>query len=203
MASHCFKCPLFFSFAAIALLLSLSLPSLSTDAGEVNADEIIHALKGRKTRSIKQPRPDALAFFQRLQKIRKTRGLTMQEREELYESSKGLPQINLMIFFNFDSDDILPESMVVLKEVAKALISDDLRGKLFEIAGHTDRKGNPDYNVDLSLRRAEAVKKVLVTNYGISPETLTTIGFGFEKLANKDDPYAAENRRVQFVRWTD
>ena len=93
--------------------------------------------------------------------------------------------------------------MATLNEVAKALKSEELRGKSFVIAGHTDRKGSPDYNIDLSLRRAEAVKRVLVTNYGIDAEALTTIGFGFEKLANKNDPYAAENRRVQFVKWND
>jgi outer membrane protein OmpA-like peptidoglycan-associated protein len=71
------------------------------------------------------------------------------------------------------------------------------------IAGHTDRKGTPDYNIDLSLRRAEAVKRILVSVHGIDADTITTVGFGFEQLANKDAPYGAENRRVQFVKWND
>ena len=189
------------SLAAL-FLTSLILP-LPCKAGEVNAKAIISALKERKTRSISRPRQDAVAAFTHLKEIRKTRGPTMQEREELYEASKGLPQISLTIFFNFDSDKILPDSMTTLNEVAKALKSEELASKSFVIAGHTDRKGAPDYNVDLSLRRAEAVKRILVTDYGIDGGTLTTIGFGFEKLANKNDPYAAENRRVQFVKWND
>jgi len=186
-----------------ASFLSSSMPPTPCNAGEVNADAIISALRGRKTRSITRPRQDAVAAFAHLKEIRKTRGPTMQEREELYEASKGLPQIALTIFFNFDSDEVLPNSMGTLNEVAKALKSEELRGKSFVIAGHTDRKGSPDYNIDLSMRRAEAVKRVLVTDYGIDAEALTTIGFGFEKLANKNDPYAAENRRVQFVKWND
>jgi len=63
--------------------------------------------------------------------------------------------------------------------------------------------GNPDYNIDLSLRRAEAVKQILVAVHGIDADTIATVGFGFKQLANKKDPYAVENRRVQFVKWND
>jgi OmpA-OmpF porin, OOP family len=143
-----------------------------------------------------------VAGFARLREIRKTRGLTMQEREELVKVSKELPQIDLRILFNFDSDEVKPNGMKTLNEVARALKSKDLREKSFVIAGHTDRKGAPDYNVDLSLRRAEAVKRILVAD-GIDADTIATVGFGFEQLANKNDPYAAENRRVQFVKWSD
>ena len=203
MASYCSAHRLALGLSLIALFLSSSILPITCKAGEMNADAIISALKGRKTRSITRSRPEAAAAFAHLREIRRTRGPTMQEREELYEASKGLPQISLRIYFNFDSDEVLPDSMGTLNEVAKALRSEELNGKSFEIAGHTDRKGASDYNIDLSLRRAEAVKRILVTVHGISADTLTTIGFGFEQLANKNDPYAAENRRVQFVKWND
>jgi len=202
MASNfCRPCRLI-GLSLITLLFSLSMWPLQAKANEVNADEIIQALKGSKTRSITLPRRDGVAAFERLREIRRTRGPTMQEREELYEASKGLPQIDLLIFFDFDSDEVLPNRMTTLNEVAKALKSNDLRGKSFVIAGHTDQKGAADYNIGLSLRRAEAVKRILAAR-GINASTLTTIGFGFEKLANKDAPYAAENRRVQFIKWND
>ena len=186
----------------IGLFLSASTVSLPCKAGEVTADAVITALKGHKTRSLIKPRPEGVAAFAHLQEIRKTRGLTLNEREELYEASKQLPQIDLRILFNFDSDEVQPSGVNALNEVAKALKSKDLRGKSFVIAGHTDRKGAPDYNIDLSLRRADAVKRILVAD-GIDADTIATVGFGFEQLANKNDPYAAENRRVQFVKWND
>src|SRR5208337_613860 len=155
----------------IALFLSASTVSLPCKAGEVTADAIITALKGRKTRSLIKPRAEAVAAFADLREIRKTRGLTMHEREELYEASKVLPQIDLRILFNFDSDEVQPNGMNALNEVAKALKSEDLRGKSFVIAGHTDRKGTPDYNIDLSLRRAEAVKLILVAD-GVDADTI-------------------------------
>jgi outer membrane protein OmpA-like peptidoglycan-associated protein len=203
MASYC---PLSHKFAVglflIGLFLSAATVSLPCKADEATADAIIAALKGHKTRSLTRPRPEAVAEFAHLREIRKTRGLTIQEREELVKVSKELPQIDLRILFNFDSEEVKPNGMKTLNEVARALKSKDLRGKSFVIAGHTDRKGAPDYNVDLSLRRAEAVKRILVAD-GIEADTIATVGFGFEQLANKNDPYAAENRRVQFVKWSD
>ena len=198
-------CPLSHKFAVglslIGLFLSAATLSLPCKADEVTADAIINALKGHKTRSLTRPRPEAVAEFAHLREIRKTRGLTIQEREELVKVSKELPQIDLRILFNFDSEEVKPKGMKTLKEVARALKSKDLSGKSFLIAGHTDRKGAPDYNIDLSLRRAEAVKRNLVAD-GIDADTIATVGFGFEQLANKKDPYAAENRRVQFVKWS-
>ena len=186
----------------IGLFLSALTVSLPCKADEVTADAIIAALKGHKTRSLAKARPEAEADFAQLREIRKTRGLTMQEREAIVKVSRELPKIDLRILFNFDSDEIQPKGMNTLKEVARALKSKDLRGKSFVIAGHTDRKGAPDYNIDLSLRRADAVKRILVAD-GIDADTIATVGFGFEQLANKNDPYAAENRRVQFVKWSD
>ncbi len=186
----------------IGLFLSASTVPLPCKADEVTADAIITALKGYKTRSLAKARPEATAAFPRLREIRKTRGLTMQEREEVFKVSMELPQIDLRILFKFDSDDVQHKGMNTLKEVARALKSKDLSGESFVIAGHTDRKGAPDYNIDLSLRRAEAVKRILVAD-GIDADTIATVGFGFEQLANKKDPYAAENRRVQFVKWSD
>jgi outer membrane protein OmpA-like peptidoglycan-associated protein len=202
MASYCsVSHKLAVALSVIGLFLSVSTMSLPCKADEVTADAIVTALKGKKTRSLAKPRQEAAAF-PRLREIRKTRGLTMQEREEVFQVSMELPQIDLRILFKFDSDEVQPNGMNTLNEVARALKSKDLRGKSFLIAGHTDRKGAADYNIDLSLRRAESVKRILVAD-GIDADTITTVGFGFEQLANKKDPYDAENRRVQFVKWSD
>jgi OmpA-OmpF porin, OOP family len=66
------------------------------------------------------------------------------------------------------------------------------------IEGHTDAAGSADYNLDLSRQRAVAVGRYLVSQ-GIDPDRLGAIGKGkTEPLVA--DPYAPQNRRVQFLR---
>jgi outer membrane protein OmpA-like peptidoglycan-associated protein len=70
---------------------------------------------------------------------------------------------------------------------------------VFLVAGHTDGKGGDAYNQGLSERRAEAIKSYLVQKFGLQAENLMTVGYGKEQLKNKDNPLAADNRRVQVV----
>ena len=70
-----------------------------------------------------------------------------------------------------------------------------LKGVSFRIEGHTDALGRPDYNADLSQRRAEAVRGFLVT-MGVDPTRLEVEGFG-ATLPRTDDPADPENRRVE------
>ncbi|MBA3548352.1 MAG: OmpA family protein [Nannocystis sp.] len=101
------------------------------------------------------------------------------------------------IYFDVDKDSIkktskktLDEAIVVLKE------NDDVR---LEISGHTDNTGDRDHNVDLSTRRAEAVKKYLV-DAGIDASRLTARGAGPDEPVadNKTKAGKALNRRIEF-----
>jgi OmpA-OmpF porin, OOP family len=71
-----------------------------------------------------------------------------------------------------------------------------------EIDGYTDSVGNASHNADLSKRRAEAVKSVLVSQFNIDAARLTANGFGAGKpVASNDSAEGrAANRRVEFVR---
>jgi len=60
--------------------------------------------------------------------------------------------------------------------------------------------GTASYNKDLSIRRAESAKDYLVDTFNINPERIVTLGFGFEHLADEDDPYSPENRRVEVLK---
>jgi len=171
--------------------------------GVTSAETIVKALQARKTRSVSPEAQQATATLRGVRDIRRKRALTMQEREKAYEAMTAMPQISLTIYFDYDSDMVAPDGIVAIDELAKALKTADLNGKPFLIAGHTDAKGSGAYNIDLSSRRAEAVKRILVSKYAIAQSTLTTVGYGFEKLENKSDPTAAENRRVQMVRYDD
>lgn len=104
------------------------------------------------------------------------------------------------ILFDTDSDHIKPESAAVIQEIARGLSqSSDLS---VEIDGHTDSTGAAPHNMDLSKRRAEAAKNILVAQFSIDSGRLTTAGFGSSKPIDTNTTAAgkAQNRRVEFVR---
>jgi outer membrane protein OmpA-like peptidoglycan-associated protein len=104
------------------------------------------------------------------------------------------------ILFDTDSDCLKVESAAVIKSVARGL---DANPNLkLRIEGHTDATGNAEHNVDLSRRRAEAVKAVLVSQFGVDAARLTAGGFGASKpIDSNDTPQGrAQNRRVEFVK---
>jgi outer membrane protein OmpA-like peptidoglycan-associated protein len=88
----------------------------------------------------------------------------------------------------------------VLREIANAL--DHNPTWKLRVEGHTDNIGGDDYNMDLSQRRAEAVKQALVTHYHIVAGRLTPQGFGATRPKESNDTLAgrARNRRVELVR---
>jgi len=104
------------------------------------------------------------------------------------------------IYFDFASDKIKPESEPVLREIADAL-NHNPSWKL-RVEGHTDNIGGDEYNLDLSQRRAEAVKSALVNRYRIAAARLTPKGFGATRPKEPNDTLAgrARNRRVELVR---
>ena len=104
------------------------------------------------------------------------------------------------ILFDTDSDRIKPDSAAVIKMIANGLQSNPSLNLLIE--GHTDSSGDAAHNLDLSKRRAEAVKAVLVAQFGIDAARLTTSGLGASKpIASNDSPQGrADNRRVELVK---
>jgi outer membrane protein OmpA-like peptidoglycan-associated protein len=104
------------------------------------------------------------------------------------------------IYFAFSRADIRPQSEAVLREIASALKT-HTDWKL-RIDGHTDGIGSDASNLDLSRRRAAAVKTALVKHHGIAADRLTTGGFGesHPKADNGTPEGRALNRRVELTR---
>jgi outer membrane protein OmpA-like peptidoglycan-associated protein len=131
----------------------------------------------------------------------KTRQITVEERKEVVDviEDNDLPAIDLEVFFDFDSAEITPEALPILKKLGAALSDEKLKGSVFLVAGHTDAKGSDAYNLALSDQRAKSVAGFLIENFHLDPKQLVALGFGEEKLKNPENPLAAENRRVQVV----
>ena len=114
-----------------------------------------------------------------------------------HQGRKPRPAINLDIRFALNKAALAPEAKAQLDALGQALLSAKLKGKLIEIAGHTDATGPAAYNEALSLRRAEAVVAYLKSQFGIKPARLSVAGHGEERLKNSLAPESGVNRRVE------
>jgi outer membrane protein OmpA-like peptidoglycan-associated protein len=98
--------------------------------------------------------------------------------------------------FETDKDILVPGSLPDIQRLAEFLIKNDhVKAKIF---GHTDNVGERMHNIDLSKRRAQAVKDLLV-KLGVAESRIETEGFGPDKPKNKNDTPEGRlmNRRVE------
>ncbi len=107
--------------------------------------------------------------------------------------------ISERIYFDFDTDVIRSVSRPLLDQVAE-VIADLPATRRIRVEGYTDDQGNPQYNLDLSYRRARAVVEYL-TNKGVPRARLEYVGYGSRNpVAPNDSPDGrALNRRVEFT----
>jgi outer membrane protein OmpA-like peptidoglycan-associated protein len=99
--------------------------------------------------------------------------------------------------FEFNSVRLTVPAQQTLDQVAGALAQQpDLR---VEVQGYTDSIGKDAYNLQLSQRRADAVKSYLISK-GANGTTLTARGYGkANPVVSNDTPeHRAQNRRVAF-----
>jgi len=193
---------------AITLGAALSMTAGLAIAGDnnVSADQILNALQPKPlTRGLSAgPQADPavkakeLTFVDTLRN-RKTRSLSLGEREEIAEIASTKPKIDLDIQFDYNSAEIRTSSMAAVQELGKALSNPSLKGSTFVVAGHTDAIGSDAYNQDLSERRADTIKRYLAAKYGINGTDLVTVGYGKSKPKDPNAPMDPINRRVEVV----
>jgi len=111
------------------------------------------------------------------------------------------PRAGAKVHFDFDSATVRADANPVLDALGRAL-GGTLAEAALIVEGHTDARGPADYNLRLSRRRAEAVRRYLIRRHGIAPERLQTSGYGETRpiADNADEAGRALNRRVEFVR---
>jgi outer membrane protein OmpA-like peptidoglycan-associated protein len=101
------------------------------------------------------------------------------------------------ILFDFNSYELSELAKNALSEI-KRIIIDKTQAKSIIIEGHTDDIGSEEYNIKLSLKRADAVKDFYAKN-GVDTLLLKTMGYGEAKpkVANVDDESRKINRRIE------
>ncbi len=108
-------------------------------------------------------------------------------------------RFELQVNFDFDEAVIRDEDIPEIESLAEFLREYD--GVMLHLEGHTDSIGTQLYNLDLSQRRADAVRDMLIEDFGIAPGRITAQGYG-EQLAVADNETEAgreANRRVVAV----
>lgn len=105
---------------------------------------------------------------------------------------------HIAVKFEFARADVLLNQLQAVEVIARWLKS---TGRDLLLVGHTDSLGSPAYNMQLSLKRAEQVKKVLVEQFGLHASRFQVVGVGSaEPVANNQTRQGRElNRRVEFL----
>jgi outer membrane protein OmpA-like peptidoglycan-associated protein len=122
------------------------------------------------------------------------------DRQDRVERDGDTLKVSLAsdVLFDSGSATLQPGGVDKLREVAQVL--DRYPKTQVQIVGHTDSRGSPTSNVQLSERRAQAVRDVLVRD-GVDPSRITTRGEGETRpVATNDTPEGrAQNRRVEII----
>jgi outer membrane protein OmpA-like peptidoglycan-associated protein/uncharacterized protein YecT (DUF1311 family) len=103
------------------------------------------------------------------------------------------------VFFDTDKANLRPEALPAVKSLANTLKQQKQKIALF-VAGHTDARGSDDYNLGLSIRRAEAVARA-IKGEGSGAALIWRVGFGkaIPIRPNNSAENMALNRRVEFL----
>ena len=107
--------------------------------------------------------------------------------------------IDLEVLFETDKAIVRPEYYSKITELAE--FTKKYPNTVVTIEGHTDNRGKEDYNQALSQRRANAVKEVLITQFGVATERLNSVGYGESQPRASNDTVEGRqlNRRVVAV----
>lgn len=117
---------------------------------------------------------------------------------ELVTTDRGEVLTLQDVLFDFEASSLRPEAQGVIAQAASYL--KDNPSRLAVVEGHTDHTGASNYNVYLSEERSQTVRDALVAA-GISPERITTEGFGEAKpvASNATRDGRQQNRRVEIL----
>jgi peptidoglycan-associated lipoprotein len=108
------------------------------------------------------------------------------------------PLARRVIYFEYDSSEILPEDQQLISDHAAYLAANG--GQRVTLEGHSDERGSPEYNIALGDRRAQSVRRAFELQ-GVMSGQVTIVSYGEEKPAAEGHSEAAWrlNRRVEII----
>lgn len=124
-------------------------------------------------------------------------------KSDLPDLVEDMPLLRIVfdekVFFDTDKSELRADAFGLVNSISTVLQRSSGRLALF-VAGHTDSRGKEEYNLDLSIRRAESVAKSL-TAKGVGSAAIWRVGFGKSVpiKPNDSDQNMALNRRVEFL----
>jgi peptidoglycan-associated lipoprotein len=112
-------------------------------------------------------------------------------------AKQALAQVGMVVYFDYDSSDLKPESAAVVTAHARYLSTNS--SLKVRLEGNTDERGSREYNIGLGERRAQSVRKTLMLQ-GVADGQITTLSYGEERpaVSGNDEAAYAKNRRVEF-----
>ncbi len=166
--------------------------------------EKIDALRDEKTKALLDAKESELLKAKQEAARAKERALGLEQRyQELQElnakmTSRGLVLTLGDVLFETNKAQLMAGAQRAMDKLVDFLAENETRKVLIE--GHTDNVGSSTYNIDLSLRRANAVKDVLKAK-GIDESRIVTKGYGelYPVTANTSASGKQQNRRVEIV----
>jgi len=126
--------------------------------------------------------------------------LSDAEKEQLFGPAlRALPTkpVRYILYFESDGVQLTPESKALLLKVLAT--SKDRQSRDIAVVGHASKAGDEGYNIALSRKRAEAVRKMLVKD-GLPPEAFEVTSHGSANpLVISSNPHEPKNRRVEIT----
>jgi adhesin transport system outer membrane protein len=116
-------------------------------------------------------------------------------------AGKSTDQVKMDVSVNFDYKSVtLSEQSAPALEDAAMLLS-KFPDADATVAGYTDSVAQESYNIELSQRRADAVREALVNDYDVDASRLTAVGYGEANpiADNKTEAGRSKNRRVELI----
>ena len=165
--------------------------SKQAQAQEQNDHQNIQALQGQN-----QQYADKEALNQKIEKIKAE--FEPSEADVLRDGNKIIIRLKSMKFSSARFD-LTSSSLDTLQKVKAMITAVNINRVIVE--GHTDSVGTEQKNMELSQKRAEAIKKYFVSEKTLPENQVEAKGFGYEKplTTNKTKEGRATNRRVDVV----
>jgi outer membrane protein OmpA-like peptidoglycan-associated protein len=122
----------------------------------------------------------------------------VQDEYKTLFQAEPLKPVSILLYFEFGSDRLQPESAALINNVLE--LAKEREPSEVSIIGHSDTKGNADYNYKLALDRAKVVEKIIKdADINLRHMSVTSYGENDPLVITGDDVSEEKNRRVEIM----